>query len=78
MIVDFIVLTVNLSLGCVFSPHHVNQGGVQKATLQVTLYKPHTAKESLRKHGAGRNSQVLPGRMVRQYLTVPAMRPGST
>jgi hypothetical protein len=30
--VDFRVL--------VFSPHHVNQGGVQKTTPQVTLYKP--------------------------------------
>ena len=43
-----------------FSPHHVNQGGVQKATPQVTLYKPHTAEESFRRHRAGRHSQVLP------------------
>ena len=30
-----------------FSPHHVNQGGVEKTTPKVTLYKSHTAKESL-------------------------------
>jgi hypothetical protein len=36
-----------LSSGCLFSPHHVNQGGVQKATPQVTLYESHTAEESL-------------------------------
>ena len=47
--------------GCLFSPHHVNQGGVQKATPQVTLYEPHTAEESLRRCRSGRNSQVLPG-----------------
>jgi hypothetical protein len=34
-------------------PNHVYQGGVQKTTPQVTLYKPHTAKESLRRHRAG-------------------------
>ena len=55
------LLTFKLSLGCLFSPHHVNQGGVQKTTTQVTLYKPHNAKESLRRRRAGRHSQVLPG-----------------
>jgi hypothetical protein len=44
---DFPLLTFKLSLRCLFSPHHVNQGGVQKTNPQVTLYKPHTAKESL-------------------------------
>ena len=44
-----------------FSPPHVNQGGAQKTTPQVTLYKPHTAKESLRKRRVDRHVQVLPG-----------------
>ena len=42
-----------------FNPHHVNQGGVQKATPQVTLYETHTAEESLRRCRSGRHSQVL-------------------
>ena len=40
VIVDF--LSFKLRLGCLFSPHHVSQGVVQKTTPQVTLYKPHT------------------------------------
>jgi hypothetical protein len=48
-----------LSSGYLFSPHHVNQGAVQKPTPQVTLYEPHTAEESLRRRRSGRNSQVL-------------------
>jgi hypothetical protein len=28
-------LSVKLSSGCLFSPHHVNQGDVQKDTLEV-------------------------------------------
>jgi hypothetical protein len=60
VIVDFLLLSFKLILGCVFSLHHVNQGGVQKTTPEVTLYKPDTAKESLRRHRAGRHSQVLP------------------
>jgi hypothetical protein len=39
-----------LSSRCWFSPHHINQGGVQRVTPQVTLYEPHTAEESLRRH----------------------------
>ena len=35
-----------VSSGCLFRPHHVNQGGVQRVTPQVTLYEPHTAEES--------------------------------
>jgi hypothetical protein len=54
-------LSFKLSSGCLFSPHHVNQGVVQKSTPQVTLYEPHTAEESLRRLRSGRNSQVLPG-----------------
>jgi hypothetical protein len=39
------LLSFKLSSGCLFSPHHVNQGGVQKATVpQVTLYEPHTSE----------------------------------
>ncbi len=56
---DFLLLSFKLSLGCLLCQHHVNQGGVQKATPQVTLYKPHTA-EDLRR-SAGKHSQVLPG-----------------
>ena len=55
------LISFKLSSGYLFSPHHVNQGGVQKATPQVTLYEPHTAEESLRRRRSGRNSQVLPG-----------------
>ena len=47
-----------LSLGCVFSPHHINPGGVQEVT---PLYEPHTAEECLGRHRSGRHSQVLPG-----------------
>jgi hypothetical protein len=61
MIVDFLLLSFKVSLVCLISPHYVNQGGVQKTTPQVTLYKPHTAEESLRRRRAGRHSQVLPG-----------------
>ena len=61
VIEDFLLLSFKLILGCLFRPHHVNQGAVQKTTPQVTLYKPDTAKESLRRRRAGRHSQVLPG-----------------
>ena len=47
--VSFLLPSFKLSLGCLFSPHHVNQGGVQKTTPLVTLYKPDTAKESLKR-----------------------------
>ncbi len=55
------LLSFKLSSGYLFSPHHVNQGVVQKPTPKVTLYEPHTAEESLRRRRSGRNSQVLPG-----------------
>jgi hypothetical protein len=61
VIVDFLLLSFKLILGCLFSPHHVNQGDVQKTTPEVTLYKSDTAKESLRRLRSGRHSQVLPG-----------------
>ena len=35
--VYFLLLSFKLSLGCLFSPHYVNQGH------KVTLYEPHTA-----------------------------------
>ena len=44
---SFQFLSFKLSSGYLFSPHHVNQGAVQKLTPQVTLYEPHTAEESL-------------------------------
>ncbi len=59
VIVDFLLLSFKLIVRCLFRPHHVNQGGVQKTTPQVTLYKPDTAKESLRRRRSGRYSQVL-------------------
>ncbi len=55
------VLFVDLfqdDLTCVFNPHH-NHGGVQKAPVQVSLYKSHTTEESLRRRGSGRYCQVL-------------------
>ena len=61
MIVDFLLNSLKLSLGCLFSPHHVNQGDVQKVTPQFTLYKPHTAEESLRRRRADRHNRVLSG-----------------
>ncbi len=53
-----VLLSFKLSLGCLFkvSPHHVNLGGVQKTTPQITLYKPHTAEESLRRRRTSRHS----------------------
>ncbi len=81
---DFPLLTFKWSLRCLFSPHHVNQGGVQKATPQVTLYKPHTAEESLRRRRAVRHSQVLPdhaGQAWELWLCViphPGPHPGSS
>jgi hypothetical protein len=59
--VSFLLLCFKLSSGCLFIPHHVNQGGVQKVTPQVTLHEPHTAEESLKRRRSGRHSQVLPG-----------------
>jgi len=38
--VCFLLLSFKLSSGCLFSPHHVNQGGVQKSTPQVTFTRP--------------------------------------
>ena len=46
--VSFLLLTFKLSSGCLFSPHHVSQGGVQKATPH--LYGSHTDGKSLRRH----------------------------
>ena len=37
-------------LSCLFSPHQVNHGGVQKPPAQVSLYKSHTTEEPLRRH----------------------------
>ena len=47
-------------LRCLFSPHQVNHGGVQKPPPQVSLYKSHTTEESLRRHRSARYCQVLP------------------
>jgi hypothetical protein len=55
----FLLLSFKMSLGCLFSLHHVNHGGFQTHP-QVTLYKSHTAEESLRRHRACRHRQVLP------------------
>jgi hypothetical protein len=59
--VSFQLLSFKLSSGYLFSPHHVNQGAVQKPTTDVTLYEAHTAEEFLRRRRSGRNSQVLSG-----------------
>jgi hypothetical protein len=42
--VCFLLLSLKLSLRCLFSPHHVNQGGVQKSTPQVTCTRPTMVK----------------------------------
>jgi hypothetical protein len=57
--VDLPWLTFKLSLGFVFNPHHVNQGGVQKTTPQVTLYKSYT--DSLSGDAELTGSKVLVG-----------------
>ncbi len=44
--VSFQLLSFKFNSGCLFSPHHVNQGAVQKPTPQVTLYEPHTVLPS--------------------------------
>jgi hypothetical protein len=49
VIVDVLLLPFKLTLGCLFSPHHVIQGDVLKTTPQVTLNKTHSAEESLRR-----------------------------
>ena len=51
------LISFKLSSGYLFSPHHVNQGGVQKTTPQVTLYKARTADECLRRRRPGRHNQ---------------------
>jgi hypothetical protein len=56
------VLFVHLfqdDLRCLFRPHQVNHGGVQKSPTQVSLYKSHTTEEPLRRHRSGRYCQVL-------------------
>jgi hypothetical protein len=56
------VLFVDLfqdDLRCLFSPHHVNHGGVQKAPAKVSLYKSHTTEEPLRRRRSGRYCRVL-------------------
>ena len=56
------VLFVHLledDLRCLFSPHQVNHGGVQKPPVQVSLYKSHTTEEPLRRRRSGRYCQVL-------------------
>ena len=66
--VSFLLLCFKLSSGCLFSQHQsMNLDGVhcsegfRKGGSQVTLYKHHTAEESLRRRRSGRHSQVLPG-----------------
>ena len=53
------VLVCETQRKCLFSPHQVNHGGVQKAPAQVSLYKSHTTEEPLRRHRSGRYCQVL-------------------
>jgi hypothetical protein len=56
------VLFVHLfqdDLRCLFNPHQVNHGGVQKPPVQVSLYKSHTTEESLRRRRSDRYCQVL-------------------
>ena len=62
MCVCVCVLFVDLfqdDLRCLFIPHQVNHGGVQKAPVQVSLYKSHTTEEPLRRRRSGRYCQVL-------------------
>jgi hypothetical protein len=56
------VLFVDLfqdDLRCLFSPHQVNHGGVQKPPAEVSVYKSHTTEEPLRRRRSGRYCQVL-------------------
>jgi hypothetical protein len=56
------VLFVDLfqdDLRCLFRPHQVNHGGVQKPPVEVSLYKSHTNAEPLRRRRTDRYCQVL-------------------
>jgi hypothetical protein len=59
-------------LRCLFSPHQVNHGGVQKAPAQVSLYKSHTTEEFHKRRRSGRYCQVLSSHsgQVRKLLLV--------
>ncbi len=54
----FVQLLEN-DLRCLFTPHQVNHGGVQKDPVQISLYKSHTTEEPLRRQRSGRYFQVL-------------------
>ena len=48
-------LSISVQGACLYN---VNQGGVQKATPQLTLYESHTVEESLRRRGSGLSVSV--------------------
>ncbi len=73
--VSFLLISFKLGSGCLFDPHHVNQGGVQKATPQVTLYESHNVEESLRRCRSGRNSQVLSGHRCSEATVLLGLHP---
>jgi hypothetical protein len=67
------VLFVDLfqdDLRCLFLPHQVNHGGVQKAPAQVSLSKSHTTEESLRRRKLRRISQVYILKLEVTFLPV--------
>jgi hypothetical protein len=46
VIVEFLLLSFKLNLGCLFSTHHVNQGGVQRLPGK-SLFTSHTLLKGL-------------------------------
>ncbi len=56
---SFLLISFNLSSGCLFRPHHVNQGGVQSLPHKSLFTNPTLLKSPLRRHRSGRDSQVL-------------------
>ncbi len=46
-------------LRCLFRPHQVNHGGVQKTPTQVSLYKSHTTEVPLRRNRSDRYCHLL-------------------
>jgi hypothetical protein len=64
-------------LRCLFRPHKVNHGGVQKSPVQVSLYKSHTTEEPLRGRRSDRYCQVLstPSGQVGKKLKIVVFSP---
>jgi hypothetical protein len=65
----------SINLGGVHCPEGYRKGCPQVDS-QVTLYKPHTAEEYLRRRRPGRHSQVLPDHSVQARELLHVMLQG--